>query len=479
MGIYRTNNPTEFNAVDGIVIDESAPPPSVVGVGTNVAILVGQFERGPSTLEEPGSAGNLLEQYGALLTTGRRALANKRFARLKIVRAIASDAVKGTLTVDDGTATDILKFDAKDLGLYGNSLTVLIEASSGSGKKYTFSDGNAGSIIEDEVYDGIVVTEIDAATFAGSKLIDVTVLATSAEPADQVATALAAGSNGTIADTDYETAIAQAAGEGAGQILFLDAYNSTRSGYLKVHASLTQDKMVLVTGAETDDVATAVADAANYRDTDGRIIYAYPHVQTTIAGAASFEQPCSFYASLFSQISPHVDPAYAGNAGFLAGIEKLKLTLSRADYIQLKAAGISAFEIDRSVGPKIKSGIVTQIVNSSKVMVHRRRMADFLTDSIGIFLVNYQNGVNSKANRDEPKGAILDFVRDQEIAGVLPSDEEVQDGVAKLVDTDSLNTNSSIAAGFFKILYKQRIFSSMRYIVLQAEIGESVVVTEV
>jgi hypothetical protein len=54
----------------------------------------------------------------------------------------------------------------------------------------------------------------------------------------------------------------------------------------------------------------------------------------------------------------------------------------------------------------------------------------------------------------------------------------VKTGKAKLVDTESFNTDASIAAGFFKILWRQRIFSSMRYIVLQAEIGESVVVTE-
>lgn len=479
MGIYRTNNPTEFNAVDGIVIDETAPPASISGVQSNIAILVGQFERGPATLEEPGSTGNLLEQYGPTLTTGKRALANKRFARLKIVRVIASDAVAATLTVDDGATTDILKFDAKDKGAYGNNLQVLIEASSGTGKKYTFSDTTAGSIIADEVYDGIVVTDIDSSTFAGSKLINVTVLDTSAEPADQVATALASGAEGTIADTDYETAIAAAAEEGAGNFLFLDDYNATRSGYLKVHAAATQDKMVLICGGEDDAVSAAITDVDNYRDTDGRIIYAYPYVQTTIAGAKSFENPCSFYASLLSQTSPHIDPAFAGNAGFLAGIEKLKLTLSRADYIQMKEAGISAFEIDRNIGPKVKSGIVTQIVNSSKVMIHRRRMADYLTDSTAQFLVNYQNAVNSSSNRAEVKGAMLDFIRDQEIAGILPGDDEVQTGSAKLVDTESLNTDSSIAQGFFKILWKQRIFSSMRFIVLQAEIGESVVVTDV
>lgn len=480
MGIYRTNNPTEFNAVDGIVIDETAPPPSIQGVQSNIAILIGQFERGPTTLEEPGSSGNLTELYGAALTSGREALVNKRFGRLKIIRAVASDAVKATQTVDDGATTDLLKFDAKYLGAYGNLITVKIEAaSSGSGSKYTFSDGNPGSILADEVYDGVVITAIDASTFAESKLLDVTVLATSAEPGTQAATALASGAEGTIADTDYQTAMIEAEVEGAGNFLFLDTYNAVRNGYLETHAAATQDKMVILAGEESDSVSTAVTDAANYRDTDGRIIYSYPWVQTTVNGSPKFVNPASFYASLLSQTSPHIDPAFAGNAGFLGGIEKLKLTITRAGYISLKDAGVSAFEIDSDLGPKIKSGIVTQILNSSKVMVHRRRMADFLTQSAGRFLKNYQNAVNSQANRSLVKGAMLDFVRGQELAGVLPGDEEVSGGAAKLVDTESLNTDTSIAQGYFKILWKQRIFSSMRFIVLQAEIGESVVVTDV
>jgi len=122
--------------------------------------------------------------------------------------------------------------------------------------------------------------------------------------------------------------------------------------------------------------------------------------------------------------------------------------------------------------------VVTQIANSSKVMVLRRRMADFLTNSAAKFLKNYQNAVNSKQNRNLVKGAFLQFIDSLERDGILPKDSEVSSGLAKLVDVNSLNTDASIAAGFFKILWKQRIFSSMRYIVLQAEIGESVVVTE-
>ena len=603
MSIFRTNDPTQFDDVDGIIIDETAPPASISGVSTNVAILAGQFQRGSEDLIEVGSIGQFLELYGKSSFSGNKQLKNKKFGRLRVVRVVAAAATKASKTFNDGTGTaleswtyttvadvagslnnkyvlfttidslgvstnryawfnvsaggtdpalagktghmvaistgdtadavaaalqlvltaladlnatvltnvvtatmanpgqvtdaasgnsgfatamvtqgnglDVLTFTAKHKGAYGNNIKVTVADGSIQGKKYTIIDTNADSVIAPEVYDNILITDITASTFVGSQLVDVTVISTAQEPDNVSEVALASGTDGTVADTDYEAAIAKAAVEGAGNILFLDSYNTVRNGYLKVHAAATQDKMVIVCGPETQTVAAAVADVANNRDVDGRIIYAYPYIQTVIDGALEYTPPASWYASILSQIGPHVDPAFAGNSQFLGGIVSLKKTdLTRADYIQLKDAGISAFEFDTDLGFKIKSGVVTQILSSSKVMVFRRRMADYLTNSIAQFLKNYQNAVNSKEKRNEVSAQMLEFIQRQEIAGILPKDTDVVGGKAKLVDVESLNTNASIALGFFKILYRQRIFSSMRYIVLQAEIGESVVVTE-
>lgn len=602
MSIFRTNDPTQFDDVDGIIVDESAPPSQIQGVSTNVAILVGQFQRGPSELTSVGSIGEFHEIYGKSSFLGNLQLKNKKFGRLKCIRVVASDAEKAEFTFTDGAGTaaevftvttvadvssslnnkyflfetissagvktpryawfnvggagvdpgvsgrtghavaftanstadqvasaiqavltavadlgatvltnvvtatsdnfgnvedatagnsgftllttvqgngpDRIKFTAKTEGAYGNNIEVTIAAGSVSGKKYTVVDTNTDAVIAPEVYDNVAIASITAATFAGSQLVDVTVLSSAAEPSNVADQALAGGSDGTIVNSDYSDAIDRAAVEGAGNFLFLDEYNSTRNGYLKLHAAATQDKICLLAGPEVQSVSAVVADVASYRDTDGRLIYAYPWVQSQIDGALQYTTPASWYASILSQTSPHIDPAFAGNTQFLGGMTKLKLDLSRDDYIQLKEAGVSGFEFDRDIGFKIKSGVVTQILDSSKVMVFRRRMADYLTDSIAIFLKLYQNGVNSVDKRTEVKAQILDFIQRNEQAGILPSNKDVESGLAKLVDTESLNTDSTIALGFFKILYKQRIFSSMRYIVLQAQIGESVVVTE-
>ena len=483
MGIFRSTDPTTWDDVDGIIVNESAPSPNVAGVAANIAIMVGQSERGLQALTEIGSIGEFFQAFGKNDSFGMNLeLKNKKFGRLRVIRVVASGAAVAEKTFTDGAGSpvDIIKFKAKQgAGAYGNAITVAISAGSSSGKKYTIKDTTPGSVMSQEVYDNVTVASLASNhRFAGSLLVDVQVLSTASEPASASATPLAGGSDGSVSDADYQAAIDLAAVEGAGNVLFLDSYNETRNGYLKQHAADTEDKMVILAGDVDDTESAAIADVASFRDTEGRIIYGYPWVQTSIGGSLKMTSPAAWIASVISQSAPNIDPAFTKNSQFLGGITGLRRSISRAGYIQLKDAGICAFEYDSDIGYKIKSGITTQIADSSKVTILRRRMSDFLTNSAAKFLKNYQNAVNSKQNRTLVKGALLSFITSLENDGILPKDSEVTSGKSKLVDVDSQNTDASIAAGFFKILWRQRIYSSMRYLVLSAEIGESVVVTD-
>lgn len=481
MSIFSSTNPVDWTALDGVYIDDVAPPPNVVGVAVNVAILVGQFERGAPGIQSVGSVQQLFQLYGNNLNySGLKELQNKRFGSLKVVRVIAaSGGAAATLACASSTVTRIT-FTALWKGAYGNNIKVTIAAGSTQGSKYTIHDNNANAVWPDEVYDNVLISAVGS-TFAQSNLITATVSSTALEPATQAATSLATGADGTIADTDYLASITnQCQSAGVGNILWCDKADATINGYLKGSMAATTDKMAIVAGAANDSVATAVTDVANYRDTEGRLIYAYPYVFTTINGVSSAVQPQSFYASLLSQIAPNIDPAFAGNAQYLSGIDSLDLgtQLARADYISLMNAGISAFEVDSNVGIKIKSGVVTQIADSSKIMIFRRRMADYIIQSLAIFLNNYQNAVNSLINRNNVATAFQTFNRKLEKTALVPTDAEVLSGKASLIDTNSLNDDDSIANGEFFVIYKRRIYSSMRFIVLQTQIGTSVVVTE-
>lgn len=475
MAIFRSTDPTTFDDIDQVVINETAPPKSISGIASNIAILVGRFQRGPaSKLIEIGSKAELLELYGP---DGHDDLRNKRFGRLRLVRVIAvTGSAKSTVNLDDGVTTDILQFDALFEGAYGDNLQVKVEAGTDSGKKYTFHDNNPGAVLADEVFDNIVVTDIDSQTFLSSKLMAVTVLATSAEPADVAFTNLASGSDGTEADSDYEPALAVLEEEGSGNIVWADKQSSTVKDALEQHVANMPDKIAIIApDSSAVDQATAITEVANYR-TD-RMIYSYPYLRTRLSGVETVQAPASWYASVLSQLGPQVDPATVDAVDFTGGIIALEDTITRANHINLKDNGISAWEFDSDFGFKIKSGVVASLV-SGKTQVLRRRMADFLTNSIGKFLKQYQNKVNSKAQRDLVKAAITNFDKRLENEGILPGSADVSNGSPVLIDTDSLNSNDSIALGFFKILYRRRIFSAMRFIVLQAEIGQGVLITE-
>lgn len=478
MSIYRSTNPLDFNAVDGIVIDEVAPAPNIQGVGTGTVILCGQFERGPTALTSVPSTASLMALFGVTDKGGLLALKNKKFSNLKLVRVTDGSGAVAATKVFKHSTTDTIAMTALSTGAYGNSITVKIEAGSNQGSKYTITDTTAGAVLPQEIYDDVLITAA-AVALAASQLVSVSVLSTANEPDTAAATALATGADGTPVDADYAAAIAKCAVEGAGNVLFLDSYNTVRNAALKAHADAVQDKIVILAGPQSQTVAAAVTDAALSRQTDGRCIYAYPWVQTLVNGVNVMTSPASWLASILSQTAPSVDPASADNIQFTGGINALAIGLARADYITLMNGGVAAFEQDNDLGGiKIKSGVTTQIANSSKKTVARRRMADYLSNSVGLFLKLYQNGQNSRGKRDAVKAAMLAFIKQNEDAGILPKDSEVKGGKAKLVDTESLNTDADIASGYFKILYRQRIYSSMRFIVLQAEIGESVVVTD-
>lgn len=484
MGIYRSTNPLEFDDVDGIVINESAPSPNIQGQPANIAILAGQFQRGPKDeLVQVGSIADFHEKYGKSSYAGNLELKNKKFGVLKVIRVVATGAAKATLTVNDITPDPALVIESLYEGAYGNNITVLIEAGSTSGKKYTFTDTNPNAVLNVEVYDNITVagkSDVELNEIFGNSRLVLVKTSGTLEPEDLAATSLATGSDGTLVDTDYESAIAAAEQERAGNVLWTDKYSATIKGYLKLHVLSAPDKMVIV-GADSEsvDLAATITDADSYRDTEGRIIYAFNHIQTRINGVLVYTNPASWIASIISNTSPHIDPAYADNIQYMAGAVDMKFKLSRDNYKSAMAAGICAMEYDRDLGGhKPKSGVVTQIINSSKVTILRRRMADFYSDSVSVFLKNYQNAPNTLSNRTEVKGAITSFDTTLINDGILPGDNEVQGGGARLIDTEVLNTDLTIGQGFFKILVKRRIYSAMRFIVFQIEIGETVVVTE-
>jgi hypothetical protein len=84
MGVFRSTDPNAFDDVDGIIVNESAPTPNVQGVAANIALIVGQTERGLQGVTEVGSIGEFHEIFGKSSSFGvNLALKTKKFGRLR------------------------------------------------------------------------------------------------------------------------------------------------------------------------------------------------------------------------------------------------------------------------------------------------------------------------------------------------------------------------------------------------------------
>ena len=142
------------------------------------------------------------------------------------------------------------------------------------------------------------------------------------------------------------------------------------------------------------------------------------------------------------------------------------------DYKQFRAKGICALRIDRTAGAIFQSGITTSLTSGEK-NIARRRMADFIEDSLALNLNGFSKQPLTNALKDSSVAEVDSFLN-----GLLsPNNPPAQRISGYLVDDVSGNTPELEAQGIFVILAKARTTPSADFILIQAHVGESVVVT--
>jgi hypothetical protein len=155
------------------------------------------------------------------------------------------------------------------------------------------------------------------------------------------------------------------------------------------------------------------------------------------------------------------------------GLQRNAPQLDMAEYVTLRARGIMAPRLDAVSGPIFQSGITSSIISGQK-NVARRRMADFIQDSIARRMNIYSKMLLTDANRDSAVTEVDAF-----LAGLLSADDPARQRiVGYTVDDRSGNTPARLAKGIFVILVKVKTLTSADFIVLQTEIGEGVVLQQ-
>jgi hypothetical protein len=246
-------------------------------------------------------------------------------------------------------------------------------------------------------------------------------------------------------------------------------------------------------GATTDSVfGVAAVDAAGRSD---RIVYTWTGIRqynpdavgisietaigSTVTDGVLDLTAAGHLCSVLSQIAPERNPgeltAITQSALVtILGQQRGAPVLTKTDYEVLKAAGICGIRIDRTSGPVFQSGITTSLV-SGRTRISRRRMADFIQDSLarqGNLYVKQLLTENVRTAILSETDAFLASLR----AEATPQFQRIQ---AYSVDGTSGNTPEQEAAGIYVVAVNVRLLSEIDNLVVLTNIGENVVVTVV
>jgi len=241
-------------------------------------------------------------------------------------------------------------------------------------------------------------------------------------------------------------------------------------------------------------VDTASAQAAllsTYRHE--RVIWCWPGAQTFVPEAVGYQMKGAdgfvhtdglldthlnaWMASLLSNLPPERNPGQ-GTAPVpdvmapVIGFQRLVSGLLMSDYIAFRSSGIAALRIDRTVGPIFQSGITTSLTSGEK-NINRRRMADFIEDSLAQRFVAFSKLPLTNSLKD----AILSEA-DAFLSGLFSENNPPAQRISGyLLDDKSGNTPDLEAKGIWVLIGKVRTLATADFIVLQIEAGEGVKVT--
>lgn len=226
---------------------------------------------------------------------------------------------------------------------------------------------------------------------------------------------------------------------------------------------------------------------------DQRVIYTYPNVRTFvppialrgIAGGEGFFADGNvdvgadgFMASILSQLNPEENPGQL--TSFTSAVIDIESGANvkgfqMGDYKAFKKAGIAA--------PRMVSG--TMVFQSGVTSVDpttypqlknisRRRMADFIEDSVAARVVGYSKKLSTNLRRKAVLGEIRDFAE-----LILGKNQPGTQRIAGFTLTDKVNTSQGLGKGLYRILFVVKNLSSLDAITIATTVGENVEVEEV
>lgn len=220
-----------------------------------------------------------------------------------------------------------------------------------------------------------------------------------------------------------------------------------------------------------------------------RVFYNWPGCRTFIPELVGISVACpdgtttddgvidvttdTWLAALLSKLQPELNPGQAAepvptSLSPIIGYQRGCPTLDMNDYILFKQAGVCALRMDRVVGPLFQSGITSSITSGEK-NINRRRMADFIQDS----LAARYNMMSKMLGRQSVKDAMLSE-SDAFLADLLSENNPDAQRIASYtLDDKSANTPALGAQGVHIIKHVVDMLNTLDTIVAQSQVGPS------
>lgn len=497
--VWFTSNPADYEDLPGLYINEKDPPGAIKGRRVNVVGFAGKCVRGPLTPQVINSPERFEEIYGGrdYITGGTlvgevwKALLNKGFGKVVVQRAAAAAAVAGTRVLPNAVPTTIATATASSVGAWSLSAnggpTVSVEAATDGDAtkwnarvKYKGKEWLHENLNTQSGYDNLAEVQ-GSDTYALPILLTKNADGRPVNAAD-LALSTVAGADGTIAASDYSTAITAIANyQGVNVCLVPEnaVTQTTLNSTIVTLAAAANDRIFLTwSGTHGQSVATEVTAVGTHITTrSDRIVWCFNSAKTIdpVTGLKIDTAPHVWLASVLAQTDVDIHPGSHETAKFLAGIAELRNeSLSRQDLIDMQAAGITALEKlpDEFL---FRSAVTTSLV-SGRTEITRRRMADYLQLSASDRLKYYVKTKNTLERRTQMIGELVDFTTGLQKAGRVVDNDDADLGPA--IKVASVSTSAERGRGLEKVSWQVRLVSHMLAVVLETSIGTGLTIAK-
>lgn len=502
--IMYSTTPTDWTAAEGLYIAQQKREGSVTGANVNT---VGMFDvtlRGPTTPQVVASMGEFLDLYGGRDAGGGGAIVNKIWQGLLnrkfswpmvFQRVYAAAAVAAYAHASDVTPTEIITITATSAGTWANGAT-------GYGITYAIanaSDGNANHFNLSIKYGGNVTTYKNLNVYgsgddntssvigsAATNLVTVTKQA-NGRPLNTVSdTSLAGGTDGTVAISDYEAAFDKLAAHPLPRIIPIGCDTMVSSGdhatintYVLGKVSLFPMTMFTCWAGASNTRANETSAKASQITTGQDNLWWCYNASSTLdsSGTAVTTGSHLDMALILANTDVAVHPGAEENIPLLSHIKSVANdTLTRADLVLLRAAGICTLEHVAN-GFQFKSCVATSstgaIGEETAVEGADVRRKAWLVES---FAKSIRHDVK-KAATNTVRAAVINkltaFCSDDQKAEHVVAPEDLTLGNAFRFAW--VETATERAKNIGKLLCKVRLLPYLLTIVMLVDIGTGVI----